>query len=662
MPSSLEQLVLDGLALNDSSTFDLLEFEALPPAQRPDWISAADSEWAALLRDPFYENRIVTCKLAIRQQTTVDLALDKIGQIRDKLAKASKTTDGIALAWTPANSTRTVTFDVLAGNVSDLPITPQSGWFQRAPTVTIELTCKPFWRGTETLTSPATTSTPFVTLEVANVPGDAPALGRLIITDPNVSARRHVEWGLENQYYVAGGSQSLLLDSDNLTTTGFAGAGATRTGAYDPNATGNNVVRITLAPFNSAVVGTGNQPHVGTFKVKARVYYAPTGTYAGAASVRFSWQAGSGSFTANDWATPTIINDFSELDLGYITIPPVTAGTQRWTGRVEAKTTATGDVLDVDYLILIPVLEGYGKIRAVYRDQPGALVARDEFTSIVSGSALNGRVAPSGGTWATSGSTTDFSGGAVIPDTVQRATVSDASARLAILGTTNYADTNVLVDFQNSSLTGVSGTIARYVDASNYLWAQLHWDTFWFVIYQSVAGTVTQLNAVNVPGIAVNTVYQIRLIAYATGYVIAQLVSDNGTVLGQIGASSSAVVTGGALATGKPGIRDQNASATAATRIYGGLFAATPAAEPVAINLNQSLEIRSTETLMEDGSGTYYGSPPSYVGSRFIVPTGTSRVIAKARRGDVDMWADGLVTDSTTIQVAYTPRGLVVPR
>jgi hypothetical protein len=37
-------------------------------------------------------------------------------------------------------------------------------------------------------------------------------------------------------------------------------------------------------------------------------------------------------------------------------------------------------------------------------------------------------------------------------------------------------------------------------------------------------------------------------------------------------------------------------------------------------------------------------------------------VLAKARRNDVETALDDQVTDSTKIQVAYTPRYLAVPR
>jgi hypothetical protein len=43
----------------------------------------------------------------------------------------------------------------------------------------------------------ATASAPVTTLEVPNVTGDVPALGRLIVTDTATQSRRFVEWGLE---------------------------------------------------------------------------------------------------------------------------------------------------------------------------------------------------------------------------------------------------------------------------------------------------------------------------------------------------------------------------------------------------------------------------------------------------------------------------------
>ena len=228
-----EAFVLDGLALNDS-TFGLVSAQLPVPRQRQEWIGAADSEAQKLVRAPLCENRKITLKLDVAQQASMDLAHDKILAVLDKLQKAGKYTDGIGLTWTPATGTRSVTFDVLAGEIVDLPIDWESGWLALAPSFTIELTCAPYWRGQEQLTGTVAGSAVFVSMEAPNVTGDVPALGRLIITDTAGQLRRHVEWGLEGPL-TYNPATSLLLDSDNLVTSGFAGAQTTvSVGAYDP--------------------------------------------------------------------------------------------------------------------------------------------------------------------------------------------------------------------------------------------------------------------------------------------------------------------------------------------------------------------------------------------------------------------------------------------
>lgn len=197
-----EALTIDGLAVNDGVTFGMELFSAPVPRQRQEWIGAADSEAQLLVRNPLHENRKITAKISVIQQATMDLAHDKLLLILDKLQKASKYQDGVAVTWAPATGTRTATFDMLAGEIVDLPVDWESGYLAKAPTLTIEMTCKPYWRGTEVLTSTASSSSPFVTLEVANVTGDVPALGRLIVTDTATQSRRHVEWGARGAAHV----------------------------------------------------------------------------------------------------------------------------------------------------------------------------------------------------------------------------------------------------------------------------------------------------------------------------------------------------------------------------------------------------------------------------------------------------------------------------
>lgn len=674
--ATLEGLVLDGLALNDDVTYRLIDsLGILPPSKRYEWATGGDSDGAALVRDPLSDNREVTLRVRIVKQTTMDLALAAIGAIVAKLEEAEKHPEGLDLTWTPAGSTKTFTLKVLSGEVTELPITPRgsdAGWFRRNAIVSVKLICKPFMYGTEVTGTPVTAATPVVTLTVANVAGDVPAEGRLIVTDNASQARRYMEWGLENRYYDAG--QSLLLDSDSMTTTGTGGSQTTRTGAYDPGASGNNVIRATLWRSFVAVAATGNLGHVGTYRVKARVY----GSGTGAIQARLSWQEGDGPYRQNPPVVLPALGVFTEVDLGIVSIPAKDLGTQRWQARVEGYTDTAGDTLDVDYLVFVPAAEGYGKARGVGLLGTEATNGYDDFETLAGAGALNARVAPAGGTWATSGVATDFTGSITGGDhQAARGTNSEATPRFAILGSTNYTNTQVEVWAQaltTQYLVGVqSSVIARWVDSSNYLTATLFatsapYTTAAFYINQVVAGVTTTL--VYVPTYYTpNFWWGIRLTAYTTGTVIAELRPGTATnaPLYVLRASSSAVATGGALATGKPGFSDLNSNSIALTRFYNWFAVGTPTAEPIVINSGRILEVRSDATLRADSAGTYYGPVPAYRGSRFLVPQAgdenrTSRVLVKAHRQDIETMDAANVTDSLTAQVNYTPRYLVVPR
>jgi hypothetical protein len=181
------------------------------------------------------------------------------------------------------------------------------------------------------------------------VTGDIPALGRLIITDTATQSRRHVEWGIEGPL-TYNNATSLLVDSDNMVTSGFSGAQAVTTGAYDPNASGNNSITMTpIAGATTAMAGTGDPlSHVGVFRVKARVQ---SGSLLNL--FRLSWKAGDGPTNHNAWATPISTAGWIELDLGTITIPATTLGTQRWTGQIDVQgDSTTPGTVALDYLIL----------------------------------------------------------------------------------------------------------------------------------------------------------------------------------------------------------------------------------------------------------------------------------------------------------------------
>ena len=143
---------------------------------------------------------------------------------------------------------------------------------------------------------------PIFGMTVPDVPGDVPALGRLVVTDLATQNRRYFEWGLEPKNNVS----TFLLDSDSMTTSGYAGVQATTTGAYDVGG-GNNSITVSMLPNQPvAVVGTGNRTNIGTWRVRARVKVSRpswrsiqrtiTDTH-----VRLAWRVGDGPVEANQW-------------------------------------------------------------------------------------------------------------------------------------------------------------------------------------------------------------------------------------------------------------------------------------------------------------------------------------------------------------------------
>lgn len=215
---------------------------------------------------------------------------------------------------------------------------------------------------------------------------------------------------------------------------------------------------------------------------------------------------------------------------------------------------------------------------------PGVLVGHDDFTGIAAGTALNGRVAPSGGTWATSGAATDFTaadGPNAGQESMSRATAADTGVgRLAVLGATNYADIEVGVTIQFPRGAGdpvmpgaeeeavvQQGAVARYVDANNYLVTELysHTDFTALRVMSVVAGVST---VVAQREVGRQTASKLRLVVMAGGGFTADLLTLGGGTIATVSGSRTELVAGGALATGKPGFRDYSSSSTATTRYY----------------------------------------------------------------------------------------------
>lgn len=681
-PVAPEGLVLDGLDLAQGPAGLIMLHAFTPPMfrKRPEWVEGADSDGAILAREPLMTVGDATVTVAIPGVSRDD-ANTAVADIAAKLEEAERHPGGIPLEWTPSGGTVTGTCYVLTGEITEMPVDWESGYMANQPMVTFTLSCAPGWYTTPVVYTGSATAGPLVELELADVPGDVPSPATLTVTEASSQNRRTVEWGAEHRYYDSGSPWSLILDSDSLVTSGFAGTQTTLAGAYDPGASGNSIITTVVGTSPQAICGTGTQPHVGTFRVKARINTGPSG--ATNLSLRLVWRAGDGPYTPNN---QTVISDpvqeFLEVDLGLITIPEASSGTQSWDGRVEGWRDEFWETIYLDYLMLIPVEAGYGKARASYAYTPGVITARDAFSGTTAGNNLNGRTADVGGTWATSGSATDY----VFADPVSiltvesasRVTTSDASARFAILGTATPTDSQVDVGLY-SVLASVptsgdiyQGVIARWTDSSNYLRAairRLHSPARiirTLQIVQVVAGVETQLASVDVSTLPV--LQAVRLIVFASGRALAFAMDSTFTsVYATAEATSSTLATGGILANGKTGLFDMNSTSVATSRYYTNVAVSTPAAEPIAVYSGRSLEIRHDSTERESSAGGTWGRLQSYRGGRFKVqPAGdadrTTRVVVKASRNDLDSAEDANLTDQISLAVEVTPRYAVLPR
>lgn len=662
--STREGLVLDGLDLNDGTVLTVVGMDFKPAKKKLDLIGGVDTDGALPLEAPKADVLLWSITLRAPTAATADLALQRMGSVTLKLDEADQQVSGLPLVWTPRNTTQpATTWYVLSGEVVEIPMSQgHTDWLAASPVWTITLTCKPFGYGAEYSVATVTSSAPLVTLDLPTVKGDVAAEARLIVTDMATQARRHVEWGLEQRFYTPLAPASLLIDSDSLVTSGTGGVQTTRTGAYDPNATGNNVIRGTLTPQVAAVAATGALAHVGSFRVKCRVYASTTDVRA-----RLSWRVGDGAFVANAYATPPVAANFAEIDLGVITIPAALLGTQSWDGFIEAYSPTTGDTIDVDVLELIPTKEGYGRAVAPTTTQASVVTGHDEFTATAAGGALDTRVAPAGGTWATTGATTDFvfsdGDGTNTFEAVTRSGGGSTSDRHGTLGATSFTDVDVGATIRVAGNTIRAGLVARWVDASNFLSCYLRRNQFdsggAFTLVKVVAGVETVLGTVAI-NVATLTPYKMRIVCYASGQVIATLVDSGGAEIASLSASDAVLATAGALQTGKPGIADRASASTAFARYYDDFYVATPPAEQVAINSTRSMEIRSDATQRESSAGGVWGSPV-YRGTRFELPAAgdknrTARVAVKARRGNVEKVADDQIADSTKVEVRATPR------
>lgn len=624
-----------------------------------------------------YGNRTITLKMEMAESGANDTLLHAL---QAKIAKFQR--EGGTLKRTLKDGTTVRIYDIVAGEGWD-PVYDLKYILGNLSEVTIQLPAKPLARGAEVDLGDNTQTTDptlFFT-EAGNVTGDVAALGRLVIDEDQAVDQQWLVWGMETDalYDITQASAALFYQAEGRLPLGGSAIAVGPSGA---SGAGSNVMRNTALSTNySAVMSTASSgsvhlTHVGTFAVFARVQ-APTSNV-GPVSLALEWGVGDfRRFTQNaTYALDTTWEGAWRIaPLGLVTIPKALTGSQRWEGRILAKSTTAGDDIDVDWLMLIPADIASGEVAAVDRNSaPTTFAARDEFDQTAG--ALTGKVAPAGGTWGGAGDADDFTVSGTPNFNVTRAAISDTAGlnngRFGTLGVTNY--TNIVVRANSTMTTDGStrkyvGLLARYTNTSNWLIGTVDYTNVGSAttssIIKNVAGTITVIRETAAgPHFAngVTSSWSMMLRVDATGRARFYVWTAGGEpVVPTVDIYDPVLATGGTLQTGLIGLFHHNASGVDFDPTWDNFSAAVPVAD-AAVFASQSIQIRHDGVIREDSTGAFWQPPSSYVGDYLRVPPAGAesrdiRVIIKGSRFAPGEGPDA-GTDDISARLFVTPRFL----
>lgn len=515
----------------------------------------------------------------------------------------------------------------------------------------------PDWYGEE-IELDTDTGTGEVITTLGPVDGDHPGRTRIVITDTDGVARRGVLWAIRSRHYSNAATAAPAYAAEDLTPVDAAEL-ATVAGSFGTQAVEHESVGENWTPVLSTDIdGVGAMTHTGSYRVWARAK-------ATSADVRFrlAWDVGDlVSPAQNPAAKIPAASGFYDLDLGAVRLDRSPLGTHRWQGIIQAKST-NNHVVAIDRLWLQAVDDAAGSLIAPTGSaDPGLreFVARDAF--VQSAGNLNGKTAPVGGNWATTGDATDFAVDAT-DHAAERSVVSSGDYRYATLG--GIPDTAAIrVDVACTTAEALSGLTARFTDSTNNIRCVYAPDGT-----LSLSVIVAGVNAIDVLSERVpfaflpNMWITLTLAVDTDGRVSAWAFPRGGSALEPVlTVQVDELATGGALDSGRAGFMDF--CPTTAVRSYDN-FAAWEIDQDAVIHPNQTLEIRTDGAFRNTADGTSSGPvvpggdlpriPPSGMENR------VSELLVKATRGDLGDLPDPSA-DDLSVTVYYRPSWLFVPQ
>jgi hypothetical protein len=369
------------LNINDGSSYVLLAHDYPEPDLDPIYASSADTEGDIPI-SVRPKNRVVSITVNIYGSSALDLD-QKIGVLSQKVGKLNRE-GGTFKRTTPSGLV--IVFDVLPE--SSMPSVTFDKTYQsrQKTTVSLRFTCKPYGRGPESAGQAfSTTTTGDTSIVIASIGGDVNALGRALITEASTKDHWNARWGVRSQNYSSAASAATAFEAESCTLLGGATV-VTLTGSSG-GGTNNAVQQATLTPNWQAMlslqdVGGTYKSHIGDYEVEVRCSRPTSNT--GSVSMALEWAEGDFSkITRNDavvFAANEREGDFVIARLGQVHLSKAKKGTQRWDGRIIAKSTVTGDNLKLDRIRLVPISEGAGEVTgAIFLQAFTTASARDEF-------------------------------------------------------------------------------------------------------------------------------------------------------------------------------------------------------------------------------------------------------------------------------------------
>lgn len=487
--------------------------------------------------------------------------------------------------------------------------------------------------------------------------GDQPGHVEITVADEDSIARSSVIWGIRSAHYSSDATAALVYEAADLTPLDGAGTASGSTGE-SPTVVHRSDVGLTWAPVLSTEVdGVGPMTHTGSYRVyaRARVFAGTSGI---TAQLRLVWGVGAlANAHVNDRVSLSGgAYPYQVVDLGVVLLQPVAGGAHAWHGRVQATASEPGTGIRIDKIYLLPLDESAGVLRSSPSPEAGEAdyMVRDEFAQ--TSGALDGKTANAGGTWATSGSATDFA----VEDTGHTLERSATGVRRAVIGP-DLTATAVRCDIKCSVLHSGNqpGIMARVPSSGEPVVLGVNFGTS-TLIFSVAGGTVA---TAPLGALFADRWYSLQMYLDTAGNALGWFWpagAHKGSPL--IAAQSTSLATGGSRDEGPVGIQDSGNNTS--TRSFDNFLAWVP--EPAdLIAPDGSVTIGTTRTFREHTDSTT--SPGGWVTGdlpRLPAPGvegAPSELLVIASRGDLDKLPDPTRDDDINIKVRWRPSYLYVP-